>query len=97
MLADQPFWGLDCDGAPRFWYLRVSRIFDQPKYFIGQTVFHVMKVERGEILHPVTIIGIGWSRTKWEYEVELPSDHPGLGVDNLESTWLFEDEIEQMY
>lgn len=96
MLADSPFWGLDCDDAPRFWYLRVSRVFSQPRYYIGQAVFHVMKVKQGEILHPVTIIGIGWNRARWEYEVELPMNHPHLDCDDLEYVWLFENEIEPM-
>ena len=50
--------------------------FYHPEYFIGQTILHRIKVTGGEILHPVTIIGLYWTGTDWEYEALLPTDHP---------------------
>lgn len=96
MLAvDAPVSAMCCSAnALKFWHLRITKNFPLPKYYIGQAVFHVMKVKQGEILHPVTIIGIGWNRTGWDYEVELPSDHPDLNLDDLEYSWLSENEIE---
>ncbi|MHC5915547.1 MAG: hypothetical protein ACYTXE_32160 [Nostoc sp.] len=76
MLAvDVPTLGI-CDRAPQFWRLRITKEFDKPEYFIGQTVLHKMKVRQGEILHPVTVIGIRWSGSDWAYAVEFPEDHP---------------------
>jgi hypothetical protein len=63
--------------VPRFWHLRIDREdFSKPEYYIGQTVFHKMKVKHGEILHPVTVIGLWWSGWDWTYCIQLPEDHP---------------------
>lgn len=93
--SNTPNLGKCCNAnALHFWHLRITRNFALPKYYIGQTVFHVIKVKQGEILHPVTIIGIAWNRTSWDYQIELPSDHPHINCDDLELLWLFENEIE---
>ncbi|HEY9708309.1 MAG TPA: hypothetical protein V6D48_08900 [Oculatellaceae cyanobacterium] len=66
-----------CDAnALKFWHLRVSKTFDKPEYYIGQTVLHKIKVRQGEILHPVTIIGLYWTGIDWCYFIQLPQDHP---------------------
>jgi hypothetical protein len=76
MLAvDVPTFGI-YDRVPQFWRLRVSREFDKPEYFIGQTVLHRIKVRQGEILHPVKVIGLRWTGFDWIYSVQLPEDHP---------------------
>ncbi|MEH1903089.1 MAG: hypothetical protein V7L04_17165 [Nostoc sp.] len=62
--------------ASKFWRLRISKEFAKPEYYIGQTVLHKIKVRQGEILHPVTVIGLRWSGFDWMYAVELPEDHP---------------------
>ena len=62
-----------------FWNLPETDFFSdfyQPAYYIGQTVLHRMKVEGGEILHPVKVMGIRWTGMDWEYEVLFPPDHP---------------------
>lgn len=78
MLAvDAPKLGLCCNtNALKFWYLRISKTFDKPEYYIGQTVLHRIRVRQGEILHPVTVVGIRWSGADWAYAVEFPEDHP---------------------
>lgn len=76
MLAvDVPTLGI-YDRAPQFWRLRISKTFDKPEYYIGQTVLHRIRVRQGEILHPVTVVGIRWSGADWAYAVEFPEDHP---------------------
>jgi hypothetical protein len=98
MLAvDAPVLGLCCNAnALRFWHLRVSRVFDKPGYYIGQTVLHKMKVRQGEILHPVEVIGIFWTGIDWQYAVSLPEDHPYFEVDEREDEWLDDYEVEPM-
>ncbi|MHC5765736.1 MAG: hypothetical protein ACYTXI_08935 [Nostoc sp.] len=68
--------------ASKFWRLQISKEFDKPEYYIGQTVLHKMKVRQGEILHPVTVIGLRWSGFDWMYAVELPEDHPQFHPEN---------------
>lgn len=82
MLAvDVPTLGI-YDHAPQFWRLRITKEFDKPEYFIGQTVLHKMKVRQGEILHPVTVIGVRWAGFGWMYAVEFPEDHPQFELEN---------------
>lgn len=94
MLAlDAPIFTL-ASNTPRFWRLRISRKFPKPEYYIGQTVFHKMKVKQGEILHPVEIIGLWWDGFAWMYFIVLPEDHPKFElethqVDEVES-WQLE-------
>ena len=71
--------------ALEFWHLRISKTFDKPEYYIGQTVLHKIKVSQGEILHPVMVVGLMWSGFDWEYSVNLPSDHPEFDQEN--HTW----------
>lgn len=90
MLAvDAPTLGIFSQ-APQFWRLRVSKEFDKPEYFIGQTVLHKMKVRQGEILHPVTVIGVRWCGAGWMYAVEFPEDHPQFELED--HAW---DELEE--
>ena len=79
-----------------FWQLPVTKEFDQPEYYIGQTVFHLMKVEQGEILHPVTVHGVAWTGVDWEYLVELPPSHPRFKKEDREWDWLGDYELEAM-
>lgn len=96
MLAvDVPTLGI-CDRAPQFWHLRVSRVFDKPEYFIGQRVFHRMKVRQGEILHPVTVLGLRWTGIDWEYAVGFPEDHPLFELENNEWADLAHWQLEPM-
>lgn len=78
MLAvDAPNLGSCCNvNALKFWHLRISKTFDKPEYYIGQTVLHRIKVRQGEILHPVIVIGLWWNANSWVYFIELPEDHP---------------------
>jgi hypothetical protein len=94
MLAlDTPVLGISRQ-ASQFWRLRISKNYDKPEYYIGQTVLHKMKVRQGEILHPVTVIGLFWSGLDWEYAVQLPEDHPQFELENHEwdflNDWLLE-------
>lgn len=94
MLAvDVPTLGI-YDRVPQFWRLRVSRVFDKPEYYIGQTVLHRIKVRQGEILHPVEVIGLKWTDIDWEYAVKLPKDHPQFELEDHEwdqlNHWLIE-------
>jgi hypothetical protein len=72
-----------CDvNALKFWHLKITKNFDKPEYYIGQAVLHRMKVKQGEILHPVTIIGMYWTGFDWSYFIQLPSDHPHFEEEN---------------
>jgi hypothetical protein len=96
MLAvDVPTLGI-CDRAPQFWRLRITKEFDKPEYFIGQTVLHRIKVRQGEILHPVEVIGIFWTGIDWQYGVSLPEEHPWFEVDDREVEWVDDHEVEPM-
>ncbi|WP_375449144.1 hypothetical protein [uncultured Nostoc sp.] len=96
MLAvDVPTLGI-YDRAPQFWRLRITREFDKPEYFLGQTVLHKIKVRQGEILHPVTVLGLRWSGVDWNYFVELPENHPWFEVENREFEWLDHWQVEPM-
>lgn len=75
--------------ALQFWHLRISKVFKKPEYYIGQTVLHKMRVQQGEILHPVTVIGMYWNGFSWCYAVELPEDHPEFEIENHQ--WDFMD------
>jgi hypothetical protein len=84
MLAvDVPTLGI-CDRAPQFWRLRITREFDKPEYFIGQTVLHRIKVRQGEILHPITVIGLYWTGVDWIYLIQLPENHPQFKLEDNE-------------
>lgn len=79
--------------ALEFWHLRITKIFDKPEYYIGQMVFHRIKVARGEILHPVTVVGVRWNGYDWSYAILLPDNHPQFvpddhGWDEVESRLL---------
>lgn len=96
MLAvDVPTLGI-YDRAPQFWRLRVSKEFDKPEYFIGQTVLHKTKVKQGEILYPVRVVGLSWTGMDWQYSVALPEDHPWFKVDDNEREWVDDRELEPM-
>jgi len=96
MLAvDVPTLGI-YDRAPQFWRLRITKEFDKPEYFIGQTVLHRIKVRQGEILHPVEVIGIFWTGMDWQYGVSLPEEHPWFEVDDREVEWVDDHEVEPM-
>lgn len=49
LAADAPTLGI-FQQASKFWRLRVSKEFDKPEYYIGQTVLHRVKA----ILHSVS-------------------------------------------
>jgi len=94
MLAiDVPTLGI-CDRAPQFWRLRITKEFDKPEYFIGQTVLHKMKVSQGEILHPVKVVGLRWSGVEWVYSVEFPKDHPQFELEDHEWDELEDSQLE---
>jgi hypothetical protein len=80
--------------ALNFWHLPIIKTYDKPEYYIGQTVLHKIKVRQGEILHPVTVIGLKWSGVDWVYAVELPEDHPQFEPENHQwdeyEGWLLE-------
>ena len=82
--------------ASQFWRLRVSKEFSKPEYYIGQTVLHKTKVKQGEILYPVTVLGLSWTGLDWQYRVSLPEDHPWFEVDDNESEWVDDHELEPM-
>lgn len=98
MLAfDAPNLGKCCNAnAFKFWHLPISKDFDKPEYYIGQTVLHRIEVRQGEILHPVQVIGIAWTGGYWQYEVSLSKDHPWFEVRETEAEWLDENELEPM-
>jgi len=93
---DTPLSGLDGLCLQDFWELPVSKDFDQPQYYLGQTVLHCMKVPQGEILHPVEIVGISWTGDGWDYEVWLPSNHPKFEKEDREIAWLREWQLEAL-
>jgi len=94
MLAvDVPTLGI-CDRAPQFWRLRITKEFDKPEYFIGQTVLHKTKVKQGEILYPVTVLGLSWTGMDWQYSISLPEDHPWFEPDDNEREWVDDRELE---
>ncbi|MEH2399668.1 hypothetical protein [Nostoc sp.] len=96
MLApDAPTLGI-FQQASKFWRLRVSKEFDKPEYYIGQTVLHKIKVRQGEILYPVTVLGLSWTGMDWQYQVSLPEDHPWFQVDDNELEWVDDRELEPM-
>jgi hypothetical protein len=82
--------------APKFWRLRVSKEFSKPEYYIGQTVLHKTKVKQGEILYPVTVLGLSWTGIDWQYMASLPEDHPWFEVDDNEWDWIDAWELEPM-
>ncbi|MEH2262413.1 hypothetical protein [Nostoc sp.] len=82
--------------TPKFWRLRVSKEFSKPEYYIGQTVLHKTRVRQGEILCPVTVLGLSWTGMDWQYRVSLPEDHPWFEVDDRESEWVDDRELEPM-
>lgn len=97
LASDAPTLGKCGNGsALRYWHLRISKIYDKPGYYIGQTVLHKMKVRQGEILHPVEVIGLRWTGIDWEYAVELPENHPQFELENHEWAELAEWQIEPM-
>lgn len=79
-----------------FWQLPVTKEFEQPKYYIGQIVLHIIKQEKGEILHPVKIIGIFWTGGKWEYAINLPKEHPEFQEEEDEVTLVNDWNLEAM-
>lgn len=86
-----------CDvNALSFWHLRITKAFSKPGYHIGQTVLHRMTVPRGEILHPVEVIGLFWTGAFWQYAVSLPEEHPWFEVDDREVEWVDECQVEPM-
>ncbi|MHC5756124.1 MAG: hypothetical protein ACYTXF_37010 [Nostoc sp.] len=96
MLAvDVPTLGI-YDRAPQFWRLRITKEFDKPEYFIGQTVLHKTKVKQGEILYPVMVLGLCWTGMDWQYDVSLPEDHPWFKPDDNEREWVDDRELEPM-
>jgi hypothetical protein len=96
MLAvDAPTLGIFSQ-APQFWRLRITKEFDKPEYFIGQTVLHKTKVKQGEILYPVTVVGLSWTGMDWQYSVSLPEDHPWFKPDDNEREWVDDRELEPM-
>jgi hypothetical protein len=88
--------GLCVNDSEDFWLLRVSKDFDQPEYFIGQTVWHRMKHPAGEILHPVEVIGLWWNGLDWNYIVSLPEDHPQFVPENNQVIEVEDWQIEEM-
>ncbi|WP_138506716.1 hypothetical protein [Nostoc sp. PA-18-2419] len=97
LASDAPTLGCRCSAnALKFWHLRISKTFSKPEYYIGQTVLHKMKVKQGEILHPVEVIGICWTGRDWQYAVELPEDHPWYQVNNYETEWFDNFQVELM-
>lgn len=98
MLASQtPTLGNCCDvSALKFWYLRIIKNYDNPEYYIGETVLHRMKHPQGEILHPVTVFGMLWTGVNWEYAVQFPKNHPRFKPEDSEWDWLEDYQIEAM-
>ena len=78
MLAvDAPNLGLCCNAtALSFWHLRIIKNYPLPKYYIGELVLHCIAHPKGEILHPVTVVGLFWTGSYWTYMIEFPLDHP---------------------
>ncbi|MDZ8227098.1 hypothetical protein [Nostoc sp. ChiVER01] len=95
LAADGPTLG-NFRQASKFWRLRVSKEFSKPEYYIGQTVLHKTKVKHGEILYPVTVLGLSWTGMDWQYMVSLPEDHPWFEVDDNEREWVDDRELEPM-
>lgn len=93
MLAPtMPFWGLPC-GVPRFWRLRVARDFSKPKYYIGQTVVHVVKRPNIEYRIHVDVLGLAWSGSDWQYMIEMPEYHPFFKPDQSDWDWVDDNEL----
>ena len=82
--------------ASKFWRLRITKKFDKPEYYIGQTVLHKIKVRQGEILHPVTVIGLYWTNIDWMYFIQLPEDHPQFKTEDHEWDEVEDHQLEPM-
>jgi hypothetical protein len=96
MLAlDAPVLGISGQ-ASQFWRLRISKNYDKPEYYIGQTVLHKIKVKQGEIMYPVTVVGLSWTGMDWQYSVSLAKDHPWFETDDNEREWVDDRELEPM-
>ena len=85
-----------CGSSFDFWYLPITKSFRQPMYFLGQQVFHRIRQTQGEVLHPVTVIGISWTGIDWEYGIEFPKDHPQFKPRDIESDWVDEWQLESI-
>lgn len=92
--TNSPNPGLTDYNALHFWHLKITKDFPQPKYYIGQTVLHVINAPLGEILHPVKIVGIIWTGCNWEYELDLPDNHPDFAYYEDEVIWELESKLE---
>ena len=96
MLAvDAPKLGLCCNAnAFRFWHLPIIKNYPLPKYYIGQLVLHCIDHPKGQILHPVTVVGLFWSGRDWTYMIEFPPNHPDFELEKSELDEVTEDRLE---
>lgn len=96
MLAvDVPTLGLCCNASAfRFWHLRIIKNYPLPKYYIGELVLHCMAHPKGQILHPVTVVGLFWTGRDWTYMIEFPLDHPHFKREDSELDEVEEHQLE---
>lgn len=86
-----------CCNAFDFWHLRITKAFDQPEFYIGETVLHRINVSQGEILHPVKVIGLYWCGIGWIYCVQFPKNHPQFKPEDNEWGEFEEHQLEPMH
>jgi hypothetical protein len=82
--------------ALRYWHLPIIKNYPLPKYYIGQLVLHCINHPQGEILHPVTVIGLFWGCGEWTYMIEFPADHPMFERESSELDEVEEHQLEPM-
>lgn len=87
-----PFWGLPC-GVPRFWRLRIAKEFDKPKYYIGQTVVHVVNRLGINGRFYVDVLGLVWNGQDWQYCILIPEDHPDFKSNQSDWDWVDDKEL----
>lgn len=76
LASDTPVLGCCSPNALKYWYLPIIKNYPLPRYYIGQLVLHCIPRPNGQILHPVTVIGMFWSGSYWIYTIEFPPNHP---------------------
>lgn len=96
MLSLNPFDELRRTDFNDFFSMPIAADFSKPAYYIGQFVLHKVKVPTGEILYPVRIIGVSWTREDWQYSIELPCYHRFYVYEDREIDFVSEYMLEAM-
>ena len=83
--------------ALKYWHLPITKNYSLPKYYIGELVLHRIDHPNGEILHPVTVIGMFYIGDEWIYMIELPTNHPDFKPEDSELDEVEEHQLESIY